>query len=233
MRLLPVPRLSNTDDLQLPTPGAAVPRRGNRLTNAIGCSYLSMAGWHFEGPFPDVPKMVLIVAPHTANRDFMVGIAALFALGIRVSWMGKHTIFWEPLGTYLRWLGGIPIDRRASHGVVGELRRTIDAQDQFILGVTPEGTRSRTERWKMGFYYIAQSVQAPIFPVAFDYGPRVIRFGQLLWPTGRVDEDMRRLGAFYDGVQGANPELYTPPVAARLPRPGRNGVDHTGSRENA
>lgn len=232
MRLLPVPRLSYADDLQLPAPGISVPRRGSRLTKLIGCTYLSATGWRFEGSFPDVPKMVLIVAPHTANADFMVGIAALFALGIRVSWMGKHTIFWEPFGTYLRWLGGIPVDRRAPHGVVGELRRTIDAQEQFILGITPEGTRSKAERWKMGFYYIAQSVRVPIFPVAFDFGPRVIRFGQLLWPSGQVDQDMRRLGAFYEGVQGANPELFTPPVAVGLPRPGRDN-DHAGSHQNA
>lgn len=214
MRLLPVPRFGYTDAVHVPTLGDAVPTRGNRLTRAIGRFLLALRGWRFEGEVPNRPKMVLVVAPHTSNVDFFVGIAVLFALAIRVSFLAKHTIFWEPFGTYMRWLGGVPIDRRAAHGTVGEVQRAFETNEQFLLGITPEGTRARAPRWKMGFYHIARAAEVPIFPVAFDFGTRTVRLGRPFMPSGRVDADMQRLAAFYDGVQGANPAQFTPPVAA-------------------
>jgi 1-acyl-sn-glycerol-3-phosphate acyltransferase len=154
-------------------------------------------GWTFEGNLPDLPKAVIIVAPHTTNWDFVLGMAAMFALDLQVSWLGKQTVFRAPFGGFFRWLGGIAIDRTAHAGVVEQLVATFRAREELILGLAPEGTRRRVERWKTGFYHIAVGARVPIVPVTFDYPRRVIRFDVPLSPTGDLPADLERLHAFF------------------------------------
>lgn len=189
----------------------AIPRTGGPLLRAFGRFAFRAIGWRFEGTLRDVPKQVAIVAPHTSNLDFFVGLFAKWALGLRASFLGKHTLFRPPLGWFMRAIGGIPVDRTASHNVVDQMVDVFAERDGLILVVAPEGTRKRSSGWKTGFYHIARGAGVPILCIAFDWGPRVIRFGPTIDPTGNLEADMATLRAAFARVTGRHPELMTPP----------------------
>lgn len=172
------------------------------LSAAVGRIVLWAFGWSFGGSIPNVSKAVCIVAPHTSNLDFFVGIAAMFALNLRVVFLGKHTLFVWPLGTLMRWLGGAPVDRREARGVVDETVDLFAQHERMILALAPEGTRRSVDRWKTGFYWVALESKVPIIPIVLDFGRRVIRFESLFEPTGNVDGDLRVLGMYFAGVGG-------------------------------
>lgn len=154
------------------------------------------------GSVPNVSKAVVIVAPHTSNWDFLVGVAAMFGLGLRVTFLGKDTLFGRPLGSLMRWLGGVPVDRGVSSGIVDETAERFGDCDRMILALSPEGTRSSVTRWRTGFYFIAQRAEVPIIPVRLDYGRKSIHFGTSLDPTGDIDKDLRTLQGFFSDVMG-------------------------------
>jgi len=189
-------------NVNVPSLGDSTPRRGNFFSAAVSRAFLGLFDWDFEGSVPNVSKAVLIVAPHTSNWDFFIGVAAMFGLGLRVVFLGKHTLFAWPLGSVMRWLGGIPVDRRAARGVVDETVKLFAGREQMILALSPEGTRSSVERWKTGFYYVAMEAQVPIVPVALDYGRRLVRIGGRFEPTGELDRDLQTLEEFFFGVEG-------------------------------
>ena len=189
-------------NVNVPILGDSTPRRGNFFSAAVGRAVLGLFSWGFEGSIPNVSKAVLIVAPHTSNWDFFIGVAAMFGLGLRVVFLGKHTLFTWPLGSVMRWLGGIPVDRRATRGVVDETVKLFAGSEQMILALSPEGTRSSVERWKTGFYYVAMEAQVPIVPVELDYGRRLVRIGGRFEPTGELDRDLQTLEEFFLGVEG-------------------------------
>jgi 1-acyl-sn-glycerol-3-phosphate acyltransferase len=191
-----------------PEPGPAVPRWGNALTRGIGRTALRLFGWGFEGVIPNEPKLVAIAAPHTCTADVFLGLAVILALGVRVRWLGKHTIFWRPLGSVLRWLGGIPVDRTAPRGIVGQVLELMSREPQLYLGLSPEGTRARVDRWKSGFYRIASAAGVPIVPVALDYSRRLIAIGAPLRPTGNYEEDTSRLRSHFNAGMARHRERY-------------------------
>lgn len=193
----------------VPPLGPALPTRGNFLTRTLGHTVMRLTGWRVTGEIPNLPKFVAIVAPHTSNWDFLHGMAAAFALGLRVSWMGKNTLFRWPFGGVMRWLGGVSIDRSAPHGVVRQTVDIFNSQPKLVLGITPEGTRSRVEQWKMGFYHIAKGSELPIVPVYFDYPARTIGFCEPLLPGDNFDDDLDRIVAIYRGHLGKRPENQT------------------------
>ena len=186
---------------QLRPPAPLVRRRGWAV-RALGRTYLRMSGWRVEGAFPETPKFVAIVAPHTSNWDFPLGLAILFALEFRASWLGKHTLFKGPIKGLLQHLGGIPVDRRASHGVVGACVAAFGAAPALMLGLAPEGTRKGVSRWRSGFYQIACAAGVPILPVGFDYRTHVVRLMPLFHPTGDLDQDLPRIQALFSEVHG-------------------------------
>ena len=169
---------------------------------AFGRLALALLGWRVEGEIPDLPKFVVAVAPHTSNWDFVVGAAAMFALDLRLSFIGKHTIFRWPLAGLLRWMGGIPVDRTSPHGVVGDAVRAFEGVDRRVLAIAPEGTRSRVERFKSGFLHIAREAKVPVLLASLDYAARTVRFGPLFEPGPDIDAELRRVEAFYAGVRG-------------------------------
>jgi 1-acyl-sn-glycerol-3-phosphate acyltransferase len=179
----------------------ALPRRSNALAKAVCRTLLAIGAWRVEGEFPPLPKQVAIVAPHTSNWDFIVGILAVFAIGIRVRFLIKHTLFWPPLGWFFTWCGGIPVNRTAPQGLVAQAVEIIERAPQIFLAITPEGTRKGKE-WKSGFYRIAYEAKVPIFPVIFDGPARRIRFCPAFQPTGDYDADLPELLKLYEGVRG-------------------------------
>jgi 1-acyl-sn-glycerol-3-phosphate acyltransferase len=184
-----------------PTVPAALPRRGTSLTRAVGHLAMRVLGWRFDGNFPDRRKLVLIVAPHRSNWDFVVGLAAKMALGIEVAWLGKHTLFRGPLGALFRYWGGISVDRTQAHDTVASVVAQFAAHDALMLTVTPEGTRKSGSRWKTGFWHIAHGAGVPIVPLAFDWGNKVIRIMPMLQPTA-LEPDMADLQARYAAIRG-------------------------------
>ncbi len=190
--------------------GPAVPIRGNALSRWMGRSALSTAGWRIDGTMPNESKFVLIVAPHTSNWDFPLGVAALFAFGFRVSFMGKHTLFRGPLAIPMKWLGGIPVERSVKRDRVSESVAAFNASEKLILVIAPEGTRTYVPTWKTGFYHVAHGAGVPIVPVAFDFGPKVIRVGEPLRPTGDRDVDIGKLREYFRTATGKVPEHYQP-----------------------
>jgi len=188
--------------INVPELGDSTPGRGNSLTAAAGRFFLGVFAWGFEGSIPNVSRAVLIVAPHTSNLDFLVGVSAMFALGVRVVFLGKHTLFSWPLGPLMRWLGGVPVDRREARGVVDETVALFAERERMILALAPEGTRGSVERWKTGFYYVALEAKVPIVPVAFDYRQRRISLGRRFDPTGDLEADFSALETFFYGAEG-------------------------------
>jgi 1-acyl-sn-glycerol-3-phosphate acyltransferase len=172
---------------------------------------LRLLGWRIEGNLPDVSKAVVIVAPHTTNWDFIVGIAAKFALGLQASWLGKHTLFRAPFGGLMRWLGGLPVDRSRPHDVVAQSVEQFAARDRLVLGISPEGTRKPVPRWRTGFYHIAAGAQVPIVPVAFDWSRRTLDIGPTVLPGGDMDADLAALDAFFAPARGRRGERTPPP----------------------
>ena len=169
---------------------------------------MTLTGWTFEGTLPDEPKFVMIIAPHTSNWDFVVGLWAYFALGFRASFLGKHTIFKWPLGPFMRWLGGIPVERSVSRDRVSERVHVFESSEKLILIIAPEGTRKFVPEWKTGFYHVANNAHVPIVPVAFDFESHVIRLFPKFVTTGDADRDIGALQDLYRGIKGKHPENF-------------------------
>lgn len=194
--------------MYVPPLGPAVPRRGNALSRLLGRSAMSLIGWNFEGALPNEPKFVIIVAPHTSNWDFPLGVVGLFSLGFRVSFLGKHTIFKWPLGPIMRWLGGIPVERSVSRDRVAEAVAAFNAADKLILVIAPEGTRKLVPKWKTGFYHAAHGAHVPIVPISFDFGRKTIKVGEPFVTTGDQDGDIAQIKEFFRGAVAKHPQDF-------------------------
>ena len=188
-----------------PSDQNGLPRRGNACSRLLGRGFLRLLGWRISGALPELPRLVVIVAPHTSNWDFFIGLGVKLALGLDVAWLGKHTLFLGPWAPLLRWLGGIPVNRAAPQGLIPELVRCLRSRERFLLALAPEGTRSKVVRWKSGFHAIAVQAGVPVVPVALDYGPREVRFGTPFMPTADFEADLAVLLRFYDGVVARHP----------------------------
>ena len=186
----------------LPHVGEQVPRSGGPIGKAIGSFILRLLGWRVEGDIPDHARMVVIVAPHTSNWDFPVGLAARYALRLDASWLGKHTLFRAPFGWIMRRWGGIPVDRSSSHDVVAQTIDSFATRRRVFLVIAPEGTRKQVDRWRTGFWHIAKGAGVPILPIVFDWGSRVIRIQPAFIPRENVDQDLAELQSKYAGIRG-------------------------------
>ena len=137
---------------------------------------LKLLGWTAKGEPLEHQRCVLIGAPHTSNWDFPLMLMIVLKLRLRIFWMGKHTLFPFPFGWLMRWLGGIPIDRKASHNVVSETVRQYRENDELIVLIPPEGTRAKVDRWKTGFYHIAKNAKVPILLGYVDGENKVVKW---------------------------------------------------------
>jgi 1-acyl-sn-glycerol-3-phosphate acyltransferase len=166
-------------------------------------------GWKCTGKYPhEVKKLVLIVAPHTSNWDFPVGVLVRSAEKIDAYFVGKHTIFFWPLGGFIkRFLRGIPVDRRTRGNFVDSTAALFETRDYLHIVIAPEGTRSLVSKFKTGFYYTAKAANVPIALCKFDWEHKEVYFDpQLFYPTDDENADMAYLWNYYVGVKGYNPE---------------------------
>lgn len=189
----------------------ALPARGSRLARAL----LRAAGWQVRFRGLPGPQGVIAVAPHTSNWDFVVLVLAKWAIGLQVSFWGKDTLFRIPLfGRWLRWLGGVPVARHAPQGAVGQMaelmREARDAGRFMWLGLSPEGTRSRTEGWRSGFYRVALLAGVPVGVAALDFGRREVRFEHFWQLCGEPEADLAVMAAALEGARGRRAALAAP-----------------------
>ncbi|MEY4733892.1 MAG: hypothetical protein RLZZ464_1958 [Pseudomonadota bacterium] len=212
--------------------------KGSRLARWI----LKAFGWtlNFEG-FPTL-QGVAIVYPHTSNWDFPVGILAKWALGIPANFWGKDSLFKFPImGAWMRWVGGVPIDRSSPKGVVGEMVQVFEQHQReerlLWLALAPEGTRSLTPGWRSGFYQVAKGAEVPLALVKLDWGTRTLSLVDFYNLTGDVEADYAHMAQVFEGVRGYNADQASPvapwsPVARTTASPSAtatvaDGAQHT------
>lgn len=163
-------------------------------------------GWTV-GPYPyDLPKCIVAVAPHTSNWDFPLGILVRSAGKINAKFVAKHTIFIPPVGWLLKRWGGVPVDRRQRGNFVQAVVDEFNRRDYFHIVIAPEGTRSKVDRFKTGFYHIAKSANVPIVLCTFDWATRTVLFKDIFYPTDDEAKDMAFLWNYFKDIQGCNPE---------------------------
>jgi 1-acyl-sn-glycerol-3-phosphate acyltransferase len=163
----------------------------------LGTASLLLAGWQFEGEPPAEKKYVALAVPHTSNWDGLLLVTLLQSIGLDMQWMIKDSWVKSPLGPVLRRLGAVPINRARSTNVVEQMIAEFQRRDRFVLGIPPEGTRSRAEHWKSGFYHIALGAHVPVVPGYLDYGRKRAGLGPAITLSGDVRADMNRVRAFY------------------------------------
>ena len=177
------------------TPSIAV-----RLLRPIGKLWLWAGGWKVAGDMPDLPKFIIVAAPHKTNWDLPNALAAGLHYGLRIHWMGKDSLFKWPFGGVMRRLGGIPIDRSKSNNVVAQMVETFDKAERLIVVIPPEGTRGDAARWKSGFYHIAHGAKIPLVLAFIDYKRREVGVAQLFHTTGDYDTDLAKIQAVYAAI---------------------------------
>lgn len=193
--------------------GDLIPKRGGTITPVIGSRLLKLLGWRTVGDIPNVSQAVVLALPHTSYFDGLYALPGLFAIDLKVSIMGKHTLFKIPvLAQILLWLGLIPINRGHKGSVLQASIDKFKTGEPLFLGLSPEGTRDYTKEWKTGFYYLALGADVPILPVALDYRTKEIRFLSPVYPTGDIEADLPKVYAQYKGVMPKYPERLSQPL---------------------
>ena len=169
--------------------------------------FLHLSGWNTSVAFPyhHLQKFVVIVGSHTSNWDFIIGLGYRRILGLQyVKFLAKKELFRPPFGWLFRWLGGIPVDRRQQTNLVGDAAMLFQTHEKFAIALSPEGTRSKVEKLRTGFYFIARQSQVPIVMVGLDYDKKTLVFGEAFMPTD-LERDFNRIYQFYSSVQAKHP----------------------------
>lgn len=171
---------------------------------------LQIGGWTGVGIPPDEPKAIFIAAPHTSNWDGIWALIFKVSIQLNVHFFAKHTLFWFPLGTLLRALGGIPLNRDRASTAVEQVIAIFEERDSFYFALAPEGTRSLRKGWKSGFYRIAEGANIPVFLCFFDYKHKRLGIGPKLELSGDQSADMKFCEEFYAGVEARWPQKASP-----------------------
>ena len=189
---------------ELPPPPPNVPQFPPSFAGRLSRRIFRRCGWRLAGELPNVPKLVAIAAPHSTNWDVVWGLLFIIGLRLQIRFIGKREAFFWPVGPLLRSFGGIPIDRSAAHGLVGDMARQFAADDKLWLALAPEGTRKKVHKWKTGFWHIARAAGVPILPAYFHYPEKIIGLGPLIYPSDDLAADMAKIREFYRPWQGKN-----------------------------
>jgi 1-acyl-sn-glycerol-3-phosphate acyltransferase len=177
-----------------------------RIPKAI----LKLFGWQLDVVLPEEKKFILIGAPHTSNWDLPLALLTFWTLDLKIYWVAKIQMFRGPLHYFFTALGGIPVDRSASHGFIDQIAEKFKQTDAMALAIAPEGTRSKTKYWKSGFYHIALAADVPICLAYINYKTKTLGFKKLLYPTGDIEGDMKIIADFYSNIVGKQPQNQGP-----------------------
>lgn len=171
--------------------------------------YWKLFGWKIAGTLPtELKKMIIIVAPHTSWIDLFIAFAARHYLNIpHAKLLAKKELFEGIFGKWFRKLGGIPVDRSGKLGLVDQVVNYFKENEEFIIGISPEGTRKRVDKLKTGFYHMAKSANVPIVLIGFDYKNRQIVVGETIYTSEDQEADFKKIINFYSEITGKNPKL--------------------------
>lgn len=167
---------------------------------------LNILGWNLVADLPPVQKYLLIGAHHTSSWDFPLVLLMMAALGLRLRWIGKDSLFKGPQGFVMRWLGGIPVERGARKNFVAQIIDLYQKRKEMVITIAPEGTRGAVDHWKTGFYHIAAGANVPIAMGFLDYATKTCGVGGYFYPTGDTDTDISVLQNFYLDKFGKFPQ---------------------------
>lgn len=177
------------------------------MIKLIFAGLFKLFGWRVVGKKPDLKKYVVIVAPHTSNWDFPVGMGARNVIGFRPNFLAKDSLFKIPLvGFFFRFIGGVPVDRSKKTNMVEQVVNMFQEREEFVMTIAPEGTRSYSPEWKTGFYRIAHQAKVPIVKIGFDYATKTVHVSEPFYTTGDVEKEMKELKDHFLQFTGKNPE---------------------------
>ncbi len=169
--------------------------------------YLALFGWKIKSNLnPNLKKAVFVVAPHTSNWDFIVGLGVRTKLRMKAKFLGKKELFGFPHGFFFRALGGYPVDRKGSKNLVDKVVDIFNEHESFMVAIAPEGTRKKVDALKSGFYFIAHKAKAVIILTRIDFPSKTVEFSEPFTPTGDYDKDLVFILKYYSNCFGKNPE---------------------------
>lgn len=185
--------------------------QGSRLARWM----LGLFGWTVDAPGLPAEQGVILVYPHTSNWDFVIGLLAKWALGLQLRFWGKDSLFKAPLlGHWMRWIGGVAVDRSSRHGLVADTVRQMQAAaargERFWLAAAPEGTRSLAPGWRTGAYQVAVQAGVPVGLAYFDFERRIVSLTRFMQLTGDVAADFAAFADYLGHRVGKRPELASP-----------------------
>ena len=169
-----------------------------------------MLGWKIIGTFDFPKKCIIIAAPHTSNWDFLIGRCYGYIANISPKYFIKSSFFIPVLGSLFRWNGGIPVYRNSNNNLVDQIVEIFNNSDSLILGIAPEGTRSRVLKWKTGFYHIAHKANVPILLLTMDFKEKKIGVISSMYTSGDLNKDMFLIQNQYKELTGKIPQNYNP-----------------------
>lgn len=168
---------------------------------------LKVLGWRvLDKRPPGQGSAIYLVVPHTSNWDFFLGLLVRSALRIKANYLAKKSLFDSPLGWWFRMLGGHPVDRSRHGNITDQVVAYFNTLPYFAIGITPEGTRSKVEKWKTGFWHIAHQARVPLILTSFDYGRKEVTFSAPYRVSDDKDKDIAELMAYFKPFQGKNPQ---------------------------
>lgn len=167
---------------------------------------LKVIGWKLDDESPQHHRYVLIAYPHTSNWDFIIGMLAMWGMKMPLNWVAKHSMFWGPFGPLFKAIGGIPLNREKSVGFIQKNIDLFEQREEFVLGLMPEGTRSKTSHLKSGFYHIASGANVPVALAYLDYKNKVVGVGKVIELSGDIDADFEVIKVFYQDKTACKPE---------------------------
>ena len=173
--------------MKWPRLGDAIPQRKQPIRTLIGRAVFELIGWQLEGNLPNKSKLVLVALPHSSNFDFILGLSVIWGWGLKLNYMGKHTLFKFPHGFFFRAVGGIPVDRRSPQGLIEKMTNEFNSRSSLMLAIAPEGTRNSDGTLRAGFARIAKAAAAPVLPVIVNYKTKTLSVGKLITDLSDVE----------------------------------------------
>ncbi|MFZ5991719.1 MAG: lysophospholipid acyltransferase family protein [Deinococcota bacterium] len=184
--------------------------RPRGLRQRLAAGILNLLGWKVVLEPPPGPKVVMVGYPHTSNVDFFYAILWAWATGRKMSWIGKRQLFNGLMGPIMRRLGGIPVDRDKTKNFVKQVAEIFAQREELWLVIAAEGTRSRADYWRSGFYYMALEAKVPIALAYLDYSRKEAGVGGYFMPSGDIAKDFEIVQKFYADKVGHTPKNQGP-----------------------
>ncbi len=195
------------DPLTPPLPDCLL-AKSNRFSRGVGRALLRLLGWRLEGSFPEAPKVMVALGPHTSNWDFVVAMAAILASGIQASYLMKKEAFVWPFSRLYVWLGGVPLNRKSATNTVEQLVSAFNRHDKLWVAIAPEGTRQKVGYWKTGFLRVAHQAQVPVLTVAWDYERKALVLDKLWHASEHYEQDAQTIREHVrSNFKGRHPHL--------------------------